>query len=312
VYLNAVDPLVLGSSISHWDPIAAPNLLMEPSINADLGHGVDLTLPQLRDIGWTPFVCGDGKAQSGEACDKGAQNSDTAIDACRTDCELAHCGDGVKDSGEACDDGNMAAGDGCNEACVIEFCGDAKQNNGATEACDDGVLNSDLLANACRTDCSAPRCGDAVLDSAESCDDGNAVAGDGCDANCAVEVAEPPPTLKDDAGAATPPTGGAPTDPPAVSDAGALPTDAGHDAVVDAGPGSGGRDAPDAEPPTTGSGEHADDHDGAAAPPKPDGGCGCTVPGAEAGRRAHASVGSAMLLLGFMRSRRRRRSKTYP
>ena len=41
--LYAPNPLVLGSSSSHWDPIAFPNLLMEPSINHDLTHGVDLT-----------------------------------------------------------------------------------------------------------------------------------------------------------------------------------------------------------------------------------------------------------------------------
>lgn len=45
-----------GSSISHWDTTATPNLLMEPSINADLTQSVkppeDLTLPLFTDIGW--------------------------------------------------------------------------------------------------------------------------------------------------------------------------------------------------------------------------------------------------------------------
>ncbi len=45
-----------GSSISHWDISAAPNLLMEPSSNPDLTLSVrppqDLTFPLLRDIGW--------------------------------------------------------------------------------------------------------------------------------------------------------------------------------------------------------------------------------------------------------------------
>lgn len=43
----------VGSSIQHWDESASPNLLMEPNINSDLGQGVDLTLYQLLDIGWT-------------------------------------------------------------------------------------------------------------------------------------------------------------------------------------------------------------------------------------------------------------------
>lgn len=42
-----------GSSTHHWDVVASPNLLMEPSVNSDLLHGVDLTLYQLLDIGWT-------------------------------------------------------------------------------------------------------------------------------------------------------------------------------------------------------------------------------------------------------------------
>ena len=42
-----------GSSTYHWDVVASPNLLMEPNVNADLLHGVDLTVYQLMDIGWT-------------------------------------------------------------------------------------------------------------------------------------------------------------------------------------------------------------------------------------------------------------------
>lgn len=50
--LNATDPVQPGSSISHWDPIAAPNLLMEPAINFDVESQVDLTLPLFEDLGW--------------------------------------------------------------------------------------------------------------------------------------------------------------------------------------------------------------------------------------------------------------------
>jgi hypothetical protein len=48
--------LASGSSVSHWDVTASPNLLMEPNINADLGTILvapkDLTLPLLKDLGW--------------------------------------------------------------------------------------------------------------------------------------------------------------------------------------------------------------------------------------------------------------------
>ena len=50
--LYAPNPLESGSSISHWDTSAHPNLLMEPNLSSDLQHNVDLTLPLLRDIGW--------------------------------------------------------------------------------------------------------------------------------------------------------------------------------------------------------------------------------------------------------------------
>ena len=54
--LYTPNPRVAGSSVSHWDTIATPNLLMEPNINPDLGQTVspprDLTLPLLQDLGW--------------------------------------------------------------------------------------------------------------------------------------------------------------------------------------------------------------------------------------------------------------------
>lgn len=53
VLLFAPNPVSPGSSYSHWDISAFPNLLMEPAINSDLTHDVDLTPQALRDIGWT-------------------------------------------------------------------------------------------------------------------------------------------------------------------------------------------------------------------------------------------------------------------
>jgi hypothetical protein len=52
-----------GSSVSHWDTTEFPNQLMEPGISGDLTHSVaqplDLTLAQLRDIGWSANPIGD-------------------------------------------------------------------------------------------------------------------------------------------------------------------------------------------------------------------------------------------------------------
>jgi len=58
VWMYAPNPFQGGSSVSHWDISATPNLLMEPAINGDLTHSVslpnDLTFALLRDIGWNP------------------------------------------------------------------------------------------------------------------------------------------------------------------------------------------------------------------------------------------------------------------
>jgi len=54
--LFSPNPFQGGSSVSHWDTIATPNQLMEPTINGDLTHNVtppsDLTFSELREIGW--------------------------------------------------------------------------------------------------------------------------------------------------------------------------------------------------------------------------------------------------------------------
>lgn len=54
VRLYAPNPVRPGSSKSHFDTTASPNLLMEPFINDDLAptQDLDLTIPLMEDIGW--------------------------------------------------------------------------------------------------------------------------------------------------------------------------------------------------------------------------------------------------------------------
>lgn len=52
VQLFTPNPYQGGSSISHWDTAAFPNLLMEPKITSGLPVNLDLTRQQMRDIGW--------------------------------------------------------------------------------------------------------------------------------------------------------------------------------------------------------------------------------------------------------------------
>ena len=52
VFIYAPNPVSPGSSISHFDRSAIPNLLMEPNISSDLPIGLDLTPALFADIGW--------------------------------------------------------------------------------------------------------------------------------------------------------------------------------------------------------------------------------------------------------------------
>lgn len=64
------------------------------------------------------------------------------------------------------------------------------------QGCEDGkdcLVGSDCISQVCETDamgflkCVSPPCGDAQLNGLETCDDGNAMGGDGCSATCQEE-----------------------------------------------------------------------------------------------------------------------------
>jgi hypothetical protein len=69
VLMYTPNPFVGGSSVSHWDVSATPNLSQEPSINTNLHDGVDLSINQMSDIGWldaaTPIAIAPGHIQAG-------------------------------------------------------------------------------------------------------------------------------------------------------------------------------------------------------------------------------------------------------
>lgn len=68
--LASLVPVALGSSISHYEAIAIPNQIMEPSINADLTSSLeppeDLTAALMADIGW--FSDRDGTPDGKDHC----------------------------------------------------------------------------------------------------------------------------------------------------------------------------------------------------------------------------------------------------
>ena len=171
----------------------------------------------------TGETCDDGNTASGDGCSSLCQSE--AGFRCPTPgkpCDVfTYCGDGILTPPELCDDGNGVPGDGCSGTCKPEknftcptpgkscvstiVCGDGKITG--DEVCDDG---NTLAGDGCAADCkkieagykcpkaadgtggacvkgAVPACGDARIDPGEDCDDGNAIAGDGCDATCKIE-----------------------------------------------------------------------------------------------------------------------------
>lgn len=71
------------------------------------------------------------------------------------------CGNGIEESDEQCDDGNRTSGDGCNNACQLEWAGGAVCGNNIKEKweqCDDGNLDDgDTCTSICQN--TAPNTG---------------------------------------------------------------------------------------------------------------------------------------------------------
>jgi hypothetical protein len=84
VMLAALNPVATGSSISHFDTAAFPNLLMEPAINPDLTSSVkppqDLTLPLLKDLGW--FTDRDGVLDGDDVCPASITTPTVVLNTC--------------------------------------------------------------------------------------------------------------------------------------------------------------------------------------------------------------------------------------
>jgi cysteine-rich repeat protein len=119
------------------------------------------------------------------------------------------CGNGAAEGTEQCDDGNLVAGDGCNQSCQLEnawYCSGfptvCQRCGGGTldgaEQCDDGdIIPGDGCDDTCLIEpgwmCSGQPsacseiCGDALVTGSETCDDGDVIPGDGCDASCQEE-----------------------------------------------------------------------------------------------------------------------------
>src|SRR5262249_17982703 len=123
--LYAPVPVALGSSISHFDTIAFPNLLMEPAINADLTHGLDLARPDMVDIGWVSDH--DGVPDGLDLCIGSDQSATVVIDGCSSGVPNTVFADGcrISDGIAACAAG--ASNHGHFVSCVSHYTNDLKK-----------------------------------------------------------------------------------------------------------------------------------------------------------------------------------------
>jgi MYXO-CTERM domain-containing protein len=209
-------------------------------------------------------------------------------DAAEGEC-VSSCGNGERVRGEECDDGGLVDGDGCSALCEVEdgwscwepteprsvcreTCGDGVLH--PNEECDSGEANSDETPNACRERCVEAFCGDGVIDEGEGCDDGDANSDRSAGA-CRLAC---------------------------------VPAFCG-DGVIDEGeecdPGTGASTAADAC--TSGCPRPDAGMPGADAgvTEEPDGGCGCSTPGAPSRSGGLALLGLALGAIFVRRSRRR-------
>ncbi len=147
-------------------------------------------------------LCGDGIRVGSEACDDGNTNTGDGCGNCQpedgwtcgnTTC-VAQCGDGKQKGAEQCDDGNTYQNDGCSAACKVESgwtcTGSPSQcTKPATGNTASSVSAATVAAGSSHSSVPAQQfCGNAEIETGETCDDGNLSNADGCSASCVLET----------------------------------------------------------------------------------------------------------------------------
>ncbi|MBQ9394163.1 MAG: DUF4215 domain-containing protein [Proteobacteria bacterium] len=161
-------------------------------------------------------MCGDGIIAGDEECDdKNTVSEDGCSKYCRREegfhcdkqgelCQPDVCGDGIVTGDEVCDEGSNKTA-GCNDCHSITFgwkcdnagspctddavCGNGQLEGAETceetsECCVSCAIQPHCLCDSAGKNCAKGKCGNHVVEAEEECDDGNDMAGDGCDPKC--------------------------------------------------------------------------------------------------------------------------------
>lgn len=193
------------SSDCHREEEVCGNLIVDQEIGEICDDGNVMSSDGCRADCKSNEACGNNviDAHLGEECefaDSPFPRSFPDTSDCDNDCTFPICGDGhlnpaymvtdvVPPYPEQCDSGVMGTrtdSQNCDSDCTFVRCGDNHRNM-VTEQCDDGdtdtgdgKVNSNIMPDACRTDCRAAFCGDRVMDTGEMCDDNNNDNADFC------------------------------------------------------------------------------------------------------------------------------------
>jgi cysteine-rich repeat protein len=199
---NLVDndcPAVCGNSIIETGERCDTGIAagMAGACPAGCNDGFVCTTDTLMHAGMCTAECVNTQivnAQNGDACCPPG-----ATPATDTDCNPG-CGNGALDPGETCDTGIAAGPGSCITTCTdgMVCTRDTLINGGTcTAACSFSPISAPMNSDGCcpaagnslnDNDC-PPRCGNALMEAGEQCDDGNFANGDGCNNGCVL-----PPT----------------------------------------------------------------------------------------------------------------------
>jgi cysteine-rich repeat protein len=158
-------------------------LLMAAACDGGTPHDAGRGMPDSGSLpdacvgaGCSAGECGDGVVDPGEGCDDA---NDTAFDGCENDCEPTCTADAQCGNEEACDGIETCA------PCADETCALGRSCTNGTALGDGADCPIDGESGVCRSgECVIAGCGNAVVEDDESCDDGNEIAGDGCEGDC--------------------------------------------------------------------------------------------------------------------------------